>query len=373
MGVMRKIIYLITIVIIVISLVNVSRADGISELNEQIDYTDLDTYLENQTGNSFSKYVEKVMYGAEELEATKLMLEIVKSIYNGLFSDFNILSSLYSLMAVACMCMPLSMVCRSNQVSGINTSVTYLLTISIIGGFYVSCMDMVRTVIAEIIEFLTCFVPAFLMGITFSTGAITAGSIHALILFIINTLLKIIGDTLIPLVNIYMSITFANYFTKDVMFSRMQELIYSIILWGNKLCIGIVIGLGSIKSIISPGVDRLKRSTIGGALEALPVFGNLLTGASGTILGAAVVIKNAIGIVGVIAIVLIVALPVVKIGLVYVLTRLTGAIIQPIAGDKMVNLILDLDKGIYLLYRVALGASMLVLLTIMIITIGTGI
>lgn len=363
---------LLVIIILVFMLQDVACADPIEDFNSEIDYTKVDDYMQNSTGNSFSDYVQGVLLGKEEFSCLGLLKNIIKSCYKNVFSDMDIYSGIYVLLATSCIFMPMSFACKSSQVKDLSFNLSYLLSISILGNFYLAITAMTGRILTSLIEFMNLFIPAYLMGITFSNGAGTATGLYAVLLFAINISEKFIKGIILPLVSTYFCIAVSNHFTKKAMFSKLSELIGSLIIWGNKLSLSLVVGISSIQSIISPGLDRFKRSTVGEVFNMVPVFGNAFSGVGGTLLGAATVLKNAIGMAGVIAILVLISVPLFKIAFVYLILRLTAALIQPVAGDKLVAVIADVTKSIYLLLKIAVNSSLLFMISLVIIAVGTG-
>ena len=360
------------IIILLLFVPGQAVADTVSDLNDAINYDEIDEYMMEHTGNSFAVYIEDVLTGRKEFGTLELFKNLLKSCYDNVFKDVDIYSGIYVLVASACLFMPMAFACKSVQVRDLTVNVSYLLSVSVLCGFYISVMSMVQSVLATLVEFMTLFIPAYLMGITFCTGSGSATAIYGVLLFAINISQKIILAVFVPLVNTYQCIAISNHFSKRLMSSKLSDLLYSFIMWGNRMSLGRIIGLSAIQSIVSPGVDRLRRSTVGEIFNVVPVFGNAFSGVSGTLLGASVVLKNIIGVAGITAILVLVTVPLFKIGFIYCVLRLTGALIQPVAGDKLSSLITDVSKGIYLLLRIAINTGLLFVLSLLIIALGTG-
>ena len=66
-------------------------------------------------------------------------------------------------------------------------------------------------------------------------------------------------------------------------------------------------------------------------------MGKILGDSIDTVLGSAVVLKNAIGVVGIIVIISICAIPVLKLALLSITYSIAAALCEPIADKKIVN------------------------------------
>ena len=80
--------------------------------------------------------------------------------------------------------------------------------------------------------------------------------------------------------------------------------------------------------------------------SVIPVVGKILGDVVDSVLGCGVILKNAVGIIGVIIIIGICILPIIKIGTLSIIYSLASAIVEPIADGKIVKL-LDEMSGVF--------------------------
>lgn len=75
--------------------------------------------------------------------------------------------------------------------------------------------------------------------------------------------------------------------------------------------------------------------------SAIPVVGKILGDAVDTVVGGGIILKNAIGLVGVIVVIGICIIPIIKLSILTISYKLLATVSQPIADTKIVSL---LDK-----------------------------
>ena len=73
--------------------------------------------------------------------------------------------------------------------------------------------------------------------------------------------------------------------------------------------------------------------------SAIPVVGKILGDAVDTVLGCGIILKNAIGLVGIILIFGICIMPILKLATLTVTYKLLATVVQPIADEKIVGLL----------------------------------
>ena len=94
----------------------------------------------------------------------------------------------------------------------------------------------------------------------------------------------------------------------------------------------IFVGLLSLEGTLSSSVDGLTAKTAKAAVSNfIPVVGKVLGDSIDTVLGCASILKNAVGIVGVVIIIGICVMPILKLAALTIIYHLGAALCQPIA------------------------------------------
>ena len=96
---------------------------------------------------------------------------------------------------------------------------------------------------------------------------------------------------------------------------------------------------------------KMAKTTKDAVSTMIPVVGKILGDAVDTVLGCGLVLKNAVGIVGVIVIIGICIVPIIKLGVITIAYNLSASIIQPIADEKIVKLLSEMGG----IFKVLLG------------------
>ena len=131
-------------------------------------------------------------------------------------------------------------------------------------------------------------------------------------------------------------------------------------------------GFSAIKGLIVPVADQIKRSVLYKASEAIPGVGDALGAVTETVLGAAFLLKNAIGVAGLVAIIIICAVPFIKLAMVTIVFKLGSAALQPISDKRFTECIGASAKSAALLLQTVFTGAVLFLLTITIVAVTTG-
>ena len=213
--------------------------------------------------------------------------------------------------------------------------------------------------------FVSVLLPMYCLSITVVTGSITAAGYYQGTAFLLGFFEFLARYCLLPLAQAYLLLSFASCMQKKPMFDRLLELIVSIFTWIKRTLLGIAVAFGAVQGILTPAIDNLKRTAVVQSAASIPGVGNLIGGAWETVMGAGVVLKNSIGLVGVVFLVLIMLHPLLRLAFHYLVYRVLAAVTEPVT-QKMTGQFLHHVGTVQrlLLEALTLGIFMFLLLLV---------
>ena len=111
-------------------------------------------------------------------------------------------------------------------------------------------------------------------------------------------------------------------------------------MWIQGVMITIFVTLLTIRSIAGSTMDEVTAKTAKFAVDTfIPVVGKTLSDAVTTVAGYTVLLKNSIGTLGLIIVILIMITPIIKLFCMAGIYKITSAIIEPISDKKLTNCI----------------------------------
>ena len=127
-------------------------------------------------------------------------------------------------------------------------------------------------------------------------------------------------------------------------------------------------GVLSLEGTLSSSVDGITAKTAKAAVSSIiPVVGKILGDTVDTVMGCANILKNAIGVIGIIVILEICAMPIVKLAVLTGMYKLMAAISQPIADEKIVKLLEGLGDTFKILLAILFSISTMLIIGITIV------
>lgn len=260
---------------------------------------------------------------------------------------------------------------QNPHVAELSFYVLYMLLITICLNTIQILVNSIASGMEKLLHFFQALGPVYFMGVALTTGSATAIAFYNIWLFLIYLVEILVSKILLPLVQAYIVIRILNDFSKEEYLSKFGELVHMAIKWVLRVLLAGILGMNVVQGMLSPAIDAVKRKAMLGGAESIPFIGDTMGGLAEVFLGSAVLIRNGIGILGVIICLAICIVPTVQMAFIVFLYRFTAAIIQPISEKRIVNCVGNMADGANLLLQIILTTCVLFLLTIAIVTNST--
>lgn len=245
------------------------------------------------------------------------------------------------------------------------------LTAVLIASFYTACTISTDT-LEGCISVYKAVVPVFFSAVAFASGNVTAAVYYEIVLMLITTVNLLFKSVLIKVDQIYMLISMADAVAKEERFTKAAELCVQVMKWSGRTALVVFTGLGGLKGMLVPVSETYKKKMLYRAVQTLPGVGSSIETVTQTVWGAAKIIKNGIGMAAVIAVLIVCAVPVLKLVLMAVLFKVTAAVIEPVADKRVVKAVNALGTAVGMLLMTVLASVSLFLLMLAMIVMMTG-
>jgi len=241
-----------------------------------------------------------------------------------------------------------------------------ILAMMIVNSFTVS-LNLGKKTVEQMVNFMQIILPLLLTLLTAASGVTTKLLFHPMIIGSINIIGSIVKELVFPLILFSFIIGIISNISQKVQFSKLSELIRQIIIVIISLSLTIFIGIITIYGI-GTKVDGITIRTAKYAVDNfVPIIGKFLSDAVETVIGCSVILKNGIGVIGLIALFLVCVAPAIKIMTLMFIYKFVAAIIQPIASENIINLFVEVGKALLLVLIGVLSVVIMFFITITII------
>lgn len=213
---------------------------------------------------------------------------------------------------------------------------------------YLDIVTMFKNIV-NILGYIMQIVSTFLLGILMATGKITStGIVEPLLLFIANFICFATEYIIIPFFTISVAINIVSRISENIKMDNLSSMFRKSSLYIFTTIIGIFLFVLSMESSVTKSIDSMYFKTAQNMVSNfVPVVGKFLSDSLDTVLGATEAIGKVGGIISLIATILIVSIPIIKLILVIVLYNILIAISEPINEDKSIESFLKGFVGVY--------------------------
>lgn len=237
--------------------------------------------------------------------------------------------------------------------------------VTLIMNNFASVINLIKESIQNLVGFSNSLIP-ILITLMLATGCITsAGIIQPLLMFIITFIGNIISSILLPIVLVATVLSIISKVSDKVQIDKIAKFLKSSVVWVLGIVLTIFVGVLSLEGSLTSGVDGITAKTAKAAVSnVVPVVGKILGDAVDTVIGCSNILKNAVGLVGVIVILCICIMPILKLAVLSFAYKATSAICQPIADKKIVELLEQIGDTFKILLAMIVSISVMLMIGI---------
>ncbi|MBQ7415779.1 MAG: stage III sporulation protein AE [Oscillospiraceae bacterium] len=220
--------------------------------------------------------------------------------------------------------------------------------------------------VTELSEYGKMLLPVMTTAMAAQGGISGSAAIYTGTAVFDAVLCGVISRLLVPMTYIFLAMGIASAAIGEDILKKLRDFMKWLISWSLKIVLYVFTGYITVTGVVSGTADqaalKATKLTISGAV---PVVGSILSDASEAILVGAGVVKSAVGVYGLLAIAAIAIGPFLRIGVQYLLLKLTAAICGVFGSKKTTELISDFSGAMGLLLAMT-GTVCLMLLISMV-------
>ena len=190
-----------------------------------------------------------------------------------------------------------------------------------------SMISLAAGTVQELSEYGKLLLPVMAAALASQGGLTTSAALYTGTAIFDAVISQAISRALVPFVYLFMILSVMAAATGEKMLSSLRDLSKSAVTWLLKTALYIFTGYMGITGVVSGTTDaaalKATKLTISGMI---PVVGGVLSDASEAVLVSAGLMKNAVGVYGMVALIAIWIWPFLQIGIQYLMLKITAAI-----------------------------------------------
>lgn len=355
MKIQKKIILIIIIAIIFIP--KTVKAED-NTIETQRETFGINSFIENSkqyTGEFFADAdISEILNSAisGKVDNSKIYKKILNILGTEVQTGIKSLLSILAIIIIHSILKSISESLENDSISKLIYYVQYIAIVTIIMSNFSDVINLVKQTSNNLIGFMNTLIPV-LVSLMLYTGSITTTSIlEPIILFLINFIGNLIQNILIPIILIIASISIISKISDQVQVAKLSKFLKSSTLWFLGIILTIFVGIVSLEGTLASSVDGITAKTAKSIVSsAVPVVGKILGDVVDSVLGCGIILKNAVGFVGVVIIISICIVPILKLSVLTISYKLVASISEVIADAKIVKLLDEMGD----IFKILLG------------------
>ncbi|WP_410515142.1 stage III sporulation protein AE [Paenibacillus sp. BR2-3] len=251
------------------------------------------------------------------------------------------------------------------NVSKVAYTLCYMVVLVIAVNSFNIAIGYAKDAIDRMIDFMMAMIPLLFALLASMGNIVTVSVTHPLIVFMIHTVGTLIHTVVFPLLFFSAVLHLVSSMSNKYKLTQLANLLRNLGagLLGVLLTVFLgVISVRGITSSVTDGVTIRAAKYITG--NFVPVIGKMFADATDTVISASLLVKNAIGLSGVIIILFLCAFPAIKILVLALIYNVAAAVMQPLGDTPIVSCLQTIGKSMIYVFAALAAVSLMFFLAV---------
>jgi len=317
--------------------------------------------INSASGMNFGDLVSKAIKGQLDLSPKNLSQQFLNMLFGELKDNWALLRNLILIAILSAILKTLTDSFKNKSVGELGFFICYMALVMVLFSSFRITMSILTNLVSLLSNIMTAALPIMLGLLIVSGNPAGATAFPPVFAFSAEVLTLAVRSALIPLLTIGAVLEIVNFLVEKDIFTNLAELIRDFTKWALKTVVILFLAVLSLQKISVPILNNLAVKAAKAAANAVPMVGGMLSGAMDTVILWGSAAKSGVLVALVITIIIACAVPVIKILTLFLIYRLTGAVIQPICDKRIVDCITSIgDFCSLLLYAGIIVAVMFI-------------
>lgn len=336
-----------------------AREDWQGDLDDY-DFTQLEKAIEEllpDSGVTFQQVTEYLLAGDIRSFAQGIGKYIKQMLWGQMLQGREVAWQILLLAVIGAVFTNITRAFPDGGVSQSGFFVMYMVLAVLLLTMFSSALATAVEVLTAIGKLMTAFLPIFFLVVAVQ-GQLTAAAMYECALVLLRGIQWLYAHVVAAGARIWVLLRVVEGIFTEEMLTHLTEILGKSLKSLVKTGFGLVVGLQTIQALLFPYLDAVKGGMLVRLAGALPAVGGSVRSVAQMALGTAALVRNSIGMAGVVILVLVAAGPLIQLCFLGVLYHGLAALLQPISDKRIVEAVSAVGDGCLLLMKVV-GAAVL--------------
>lgn len=347
--------------------------DYLEEIISALDFSSLDKFLNQhmRTEMTFEEFVSQIVVnGLDAFHKENISMFVFDSFFYELsvakpvFTKMLLFTVLFSVIQKL-------LTTKNKYISDVSFFVIYATVMVLLMQSFFLVRDIALEGVESLLIFLDALIPTYAMTLVFSGNAVSGAVLYEIAFLLVYLVELVLKNFLSPMIQLFILVLFLNHLFDEDSLSKLAEFMEKLVSIILKTSFGAVVGLGIVQSMLTPVKDRLSSNVLLSGMSNIPGVGSFLGSTGEIVLSCGMLIKNSVGVIGLVILFIIAVIPVVKISCFWGLYQMLGIVVQPIADKRISECISAVIRGCELYLRIILYSMLLFFILLSMVSVAT--
>lgn len=304
----------------------------------------------------------------ENLSFSGILKGLMKFVFHEIWMNGKLLSSIIVITVFAMILESMQNAFERNTVSTVAYSITYLVLMVLAMNSFHLAITYAKDAITDMSDFMLAMIPLVLALLASMGNIASATMLHPLIVFMIHISGILIATIVFPLIFLSALLSIVSLFSERYKVTQLATLLRNVAMGalGSFLTIFLaVISIQGATSAVADGVTLRTAKYVTG--NFIPVVGRMFSDAADTVVGASLLVKNAVGLAGVVILLILCAFPAIKILVLAFIYNISSAVLQPLGNSPIITALGTIGKSLLFVFAALATVGLMFFLAITII------
>lgn len=324
-----------------------------------------------QEGNA-RDLIKKILTGEFSLNLKDFWVHITSIFYREVMANLGLMAKIIALAVVCGVLKNMQDSFQSVSAAEVAYFVCYMVVMLMVIHSIMSAMEIGRRAVDAMASFTQSFFPV-LLALLVSVGGITSSALlNPTIGLLVGFMGMVLEHVMFPLILASVVIIMINHISDKVQLNRLSSLLKNVCEWALGLIFTVFVGALTVQGVMAASIDGISIRTAKFAVDTfVPVVGKMFAQAVDMVVGCSLLIKNAVGLMGLLVIASICLYPVLKILCVMAIYKLASAVLEPVTDKRIADCLNDIGNMMIIIAITVAGMAIVFFLAITLV-IGVG-
>lgn len=357
-----------------------SLNNAIDEQLGVLDTDDFDKFLKgldnDYVGDRLKNYINQIVNGESVFDVIEFVNLACGGLLDGLLSSIPMCASIILICVLSSTLTRFSSKFAQNSTQKIIRFVTVCVVLVIMVSATLNYSNEVLDTVKTLRNFTNVIFPVLVTLLTVVGGTSVVGVFSPFVAIFSTLILNGIEGIIFPIFFACLALSVVGNVTDSVKLDRLRGFLSSTGKWILGLVFGLFTTFLSGQALVSSAIDGVSIKATKFALSSyVPILGGYLSDGFDFVMAGSVLIKNAVGLTGIVVLAVIILIPLLKLVVFSLILKLTSGITESLGDSNIAKMIGSVSSSLNILSAVLLGVGFVFffILLLLIFTVNVGV